>query len=62
MRSAKQRPTICRPTGHWLEYVDWAAPILAEPLQVNHGHALIPDRLGAGITWNEEAARRWALP
>ena len=30
------------PTQHWLEYVDWAAPILAEPLQVTDGarHAL----------------------
>jgi mandelate racemase len=22
------------PTRHWLEYVDWASPVLAEPLQV----------------------------
>ena len=22
------------PTRHWLEYVDWASPILAEPMQI----------------------------
>ena len=36
------------PTWHWLEYVDWAAPILAEPAQVRDGHVLIPDRPGGG--------------
>jgi mandelate racemase len=49
------------PTCHWLEYVDWAAPILAEPVQVNDGHVLIPDRPGAGIAWNEEAVTRYAV-
>jgi mandelate racemase len=48
------------PTCHWLEYVDWAAPVLAEPAQVKDGHVLIPDRPGVGITWNEEAVKRYA--
>ena len=48
------------PTCHWLEYVDWAAPVLAEPVQVKDGNVLIPDRPGAGITWNEDAVRRYA--
>jgi len=48
------------PTCHWLEYVDWAAPVLAEPVQVKDGNVLIPDRPGAGISWNEEAVRRYA--
>jgi mandelate racemase len=48
------------PTCHWLEYMDWAAPVLAEPAQVKDGHVLIPDRPGAGITWNEEAVKRYA--
>ena len=48
------------PTRHWLEYVDWAAPVLADPVQVKDGNVLIPDRPGAGITWNEEAVRRYA--
>ena len=48
------------PTCHWLEYVDWAAPILQEPVQVKDGNVLIPDRPGAGIAWNEEAVKRYA--
>jgi mandelate racemase len=48
------------PTCHWLEYVDWAAPILQEPAQVKDGHVIIPDRPGAGIVWNEEAVQRYA--
>ena len=48
------------PTCHWLEYVDWAAPVLAEPVQVRDGNVLIPDRPGSGITWNEDAVRRYA--
>ena len=48
------------PTGHWLEYVDWAASIIQEPVQIKDGHVLIPDRPGAGIVWNEEAVKRYA--
>ena len=46
------------PTAHWLEYVDWAAPILAEPLRVVDGYATAPDRPGNGITWNPDAVAR----
>ena len=49
------------PTCHWLEYVDWANPILAEPVQVKDGHVLIPDKPGVGISWNEEAVKRYAV-
>ena len=49
------------PTSHWLEYVDWASPILAEPLQVDDGCVQIPSRVGTGIAWNEEAVARYAL-
>jgi mandelate racemase len=49
------------PTCHWLEYMDWAAPLLTEPLVVKDGHALIPDRPGAGITWNEDAVKRYLV-
>ena len=48
------------PTCHWLEYVDWAAPVLAEPVQVRDGSVLVPDRPGSGITWNEDAVRHYA--
>jgi mandelate racemase len=47
------------PTCHWLEYVDWAAPVLMHPIQIRDGHAIIPDRPGAGIEWNEDAIARY---
>ena len=49
------------PTGHWLEYVDWADPILAEPLALKDGSVLIPERPGMGMKWNEKAVKRYAL-
>jgi mandelate racemase len=46
------------PTCHWLEYVDWAAPILVEPLRIEAGMALVPEHPGTGLVWDEEAVRR----
>ena len=48
------------PTCHWLEYVDWAAPILREPLMVKDSHVQIPDRPGTGIEWDEKAVKKYA--
>jgi mandelate racemase len=49
------------PTGHWLEYMDLAAPIVNEPIEIRNGYAIIPDRPGAGITWNEDMVKRYAV-
>jgi mandelate racemase len=49
------------PTAHFLEYVDWAAPILAHPLLVSDGHAQPSDTPGAGLEWNDEAVSRYAF-
>jgi mandelate racemase len=49
------------PTAHWLEYVDWANPILAEPLRIVEGHAVISDRPGNGLAWNEDAVARYRM-
>ncbi len=49
------------PTCHYLEYVDWAAPILREPIVIRDGHAIIPSRPGAGIEWNEDAVARYQV-
>ena len=46
------------PTGHWLEYVDWADPILQEPMRIEDGHAVIADAPGTGIAWDEDAVKR----
>lgn len=47
------------PTRHWLEYVDWANPILEEPIKIENGKAIIPDRPGAGIRWDEQAVKAY---
>jgi len=49
------------PTCHWLEFVDWAEPILQEPMQVKDGHVPIPERPGLGMTWDEKAVKRFAV-
>jgi mandelate racemase len=46
------------PTAHWLEYADWADAILEQPLEIRDGCALIPDRPGAGMSWNQSAIKR----
>jgi mandelate racemase len=43
------------PTAHYLEYVDWANPVLQQPLAIEKGHAIIPDRPGHGMAWDEAA-------
>ena len=47
------------PTCHWLEYVDWASPILEEPLRIEHGHAIVADGPGCGIRWDEPSVQRY---
>ena len=49
------------PTCHWLELVDWAAPILEEPLAVKEGFVVATEKPGLGMSWNEEAVRRYSL-
>ena len=49
------------PTCHYLEYVDWANAILAEPLAIAGGAAVIPDRPGTGVVWDEKAVKRYAM-
>jgi mandelate racemase len=43
------------PTAHWIEYVDWADPILEHPLTVSGGCVTPPDRPGTGLAWNADA-------
>ena len=46
-------------TAHWLEWQDWANPILHEPFVVKDGCLEIPDRPGIGIDWDEDAVMRY---
>ena len=48
------------PTAHWLEWVDWATPILAEPIVPGNGQITAPDRPGTGLVWDEAAIKKYA--
>lgn len=41
-------------TAHWLEWQDWANPVLQTPYVVKRGEIHIPDVPGIGIEWNED--------
>jgi mandelate racemase len=49
------------PGRHWLEYVDWADPILQEPVQIENGLAIPANRPGNGLAWNAEAIEKYRL-
>jgi mandelate racemase len=47
-------------TAHWLEWQNWADPILQKPYEVRDGLLHIPDTPGVGLEWDEavvEASR-----
>lgn len=46
------------PIGHWLEYVDWASVVVEEPLRIEGGNAVIPDRPGCGLKWDDNAVQK----
>jgi mandelate racemase len=46
-------------TAHWLEWQDWANPILKEPFIVEDGCLQIPNVPGTGIDWEEAAVQRY---
>jgi mandelate racemase len=48
-------------SAHWLEWQDWADPILMEPFEVKDGHIIVPDRPGQGVEWDEKAVASFAL-
>jgi mandelate racemase len=47
------------PTCHYLEYVDWADVLADAPLEIVDGHAVVPDRPGTGMVWDQDAVRRY---
>ncbi len=49
------------PTAHWLEYVDWAEPLLTAPLSVTAGKAAVSTEPGTGVAWDEAAIRQYDL-
>lgn len=49
------------PTAHWLEYVDWAQPILRDKLHVVVGMITPSSAPGVGLAWDDEAVARYRL-
>ena len=49
------------PTGHWLEYVDWADAMLLEPLRIEKGFAMPSMRPGLGMAWDEKAVKKYLV-
>jgi mandelate racemase len=49
------------PTCHFLEYVDWANALLQEPLKITDGQAIVSERPGHGMVWNEAAIDRYRI-
>src|SRR5690606_21904793 len=49
------------PTCHFLEYVDWVNPLLQEPLIIREGEAIIPQRPGNGMVWDDDAVARYRI-
>jgi mandelate racemase len=48
-------------TADWLEWRDWGNPFLAEPFEISASAIHIPDRPGAGISWDEAAVKRFVI-
>jgi mandelate racemase len=42
-------------TAHWLEWQDWADPVLQQPYEVKDGKLHVPDVPGIGLEWDEKA-------
>lgn len=49
------------PTAHWLEYADWWNPIMAEPLKIVKGMAIVEGATGTGVDWNEDVVARFLM-
>jgi mandelate racemase len=47
-------------SAHWLEWREWANPFIAEPFEVKDGAVVIPERVGAGVEWDEGAVSKLA--
>jgi mandelate racemase len=61
MPEASAHALAATPTCHWLEYVDWADALLEEPLRIENGGAVVPDRPGTGLCWDRGAVERYRL-
>jgi mandelate racemase len=42
-------------TAHWLEWQNWADPVLQSPYEIREGRLHVPNVPGVGLEWNEDA-------
>ena len=49
------------PTAHWLEWLDFARPLLREPLSVVDGAVSAGERPGSGLDFDEAAVERYRV-
>ncbi len=49
------------PTAHWLEYVDWADKLVEEPLRIVDGCAVVAERPGNGLVWDQKAVETYRV-
>lgn len=49
------------PTAHWLEWVDWALPILSDPIVPVNGHLTASGRPGTDVNWDEAAIAKYEI-
>ena len=48
-------------TAHWLEWQDWADPVLQKPYEIKDSLLHIPDVPGVGLEWEEDAVKANAV-
>lgn len=48
-------------SAHWLEWQDWADPVLQRPFAIRNGELHIPDVPGTGLGWDEAAVAAHAV-
>lgn len=53
--------TIAAPTGYIVGFNPWAQPLFTEPVRIEDGCLVLPDRPGLGLELDEDALRRFAL-
>ncbi len=48
-------------TANWVEWTDWANPIIKKPYEIKDGHIIIPNVPGVGLDWNEDILEKYAV-
>ena len=48
-------------SADWLEWSDWAQPVLAEPFLAQDGFAQVSNAPGNGLAWDEAAIKKFAI-